>query len=168
MTPEERKDILERVCARIEAGELTSKAAEAEGITDRTIRNWVSEDEAARFRYTRARELAADALAEQAVGIATTGVGPDGVTYTDAQERRLAYDALRWLAGKRRPKEYGDKQSIEVSGGIEHLHLDALRSISAKARIANDLASSTPPIALPAETPYTGPIRGTGEEGDSQ
>lgn len=128
---------MERVCARIEQGAMTASAAEAEGVTDRTIRNWVQEDEAARFRYTRARELAADALAEQAVGIATTGVGPDGVTYEDAQERRLAYDALRWLAGKRRPKEYGDKQSIEVSGGIEHLHLDALRKVSATARISN-------------------------------
>ena len=143
MTPEERRETLERVCARIEQGELTARAAEAEGVTDRSIRRWVTEDEAIRVRYTRARDLSADALAEQAVGIATG----DG-EYEDAQERRLAYDALRWLAGKRRPKEYGDKQSIEVSGGIEHLHLDALRSISAKARIASDLPTTTSPKLL--------------------
>lgn len=115
MTPEERKETLERVCALIDDGALTEDACRAEGITGKTLRQWVREDESARVRYTRARELAADALAEQAVGIATTGKGPDGVAYTDAQERRLAYDALRWLAGKRRPKEYGDRQSVDVA-----------------------------------------------------
>jgi hypothetical protein len=57
-------------------------------------------------------------------------------------------DTLKWAAAKRRPKEYGDKQQVEVSGGIEHLHLDALRSISAKARIANDLGHAITPKLL--------------------
>lgn len=154
---------MERIAVRIEDGEMVEEATRAEGITGTTLRRWVAEDSPEgrelRAMYARAREAAADQLAERAVRIAT---GDEPVK--DGTDRRLAYDALRWLAGKRRPKEYGDKQQVEVSGGIEHLHLDALRSITAKARIANDLGHATSPIALPDSTPYTGPIRGEGEE----
>ena len=153
VAPDERPDIIERICARIEQGALTRDAADAEGIDERTLRRWVSADAALADRYTRARSLSADALAEQAVAIATNGRGPDGERYEDAQERRLAYDALRWLAGKRRPRDYGDRQQVEVSGGIEHLHLDALRStITAKASIDNDLPVATLPSGQPIDT----------------
>ena len=54
-------------------------------------------------------------------------------------------DYYRWRAAMANPKEYGDRKQVEVSGGIEHLHLDALRSISAKARIANDLGHAMLP-----------------------
>ena len=150
MTPEERRDTLTRIAIRIEDGLMVEEATRAEGITGTTLRNWVREDtELGRDLlavYARAREAAADQLAERAVRIAT---GDEPVK--EGTDRRLAYDALRWLAGKRRPKEYGDKQQVEVSGGIEHLHLDALRSISAKARIANDLADVTSPKLLGAQ-----------------
>lgn len=147
MTPEERRETLNRIALRIEDGMMVEEATRAEGITGTTLRNWVREDSDLGRQllatYARAREAAADQLAERAVRIAT---GDEPVK--EGTDRRLAYDALRWLAGKRRPKEYGDKQSIEVSGGIEHLHLDALRSISAKARIDNSLPTTTSPKLL--------------------
>ena len=147
MTPEERRDTLNRIAIRIEDGAMVEEATRAEGITGTTLRNWTREDSELGRQllavYARAREAAADQLAERAVRIAT---GDEPVK--DGTDRRLAYDALRWLAGKRRPKEYGDKQQVEVSGGIEHLHLDALRSISAKARIANDLGHAITPKLL--------------------
>jgi hypothetical protein len=88
--------------------------------------------------YMRARSLAADALAEEAVSIARqsrSGV----VTSEQVAADRLAYDALRWLAGKRRPKDYGDRVEHQVSGTIGHLHLDALRLT--KPNATNEIAA---------------------------
>ena len=103
-------DTLSRICERIEDGELTEEAAQAEGITARTLRRWVAEDDAASVRYMRARSIAADALAEESVRIAK---GDGARRYADSLERRLAYDALRWLAGRRRPKEYADRPPMD-------------------------------------------------------
>lgn len=160
--PEDRRAIIERIAARIEAGALNEPAARAEGISEDTRRRWCLADPELDAVHTRARSIGADALAEQAVGIAVTGAGPDGTRYADAQERRLAYDALRWLAGKRRPKDYGDKQQVEVSGGIEHLHLDALRAVSAKAMLDTTLPLHTSRHAsLPSPAPLADPTLDT-------
>ena len=126
MEDTERAATVERIAERIEAGALTADACKAEGTSDATLRRWMAADAALRERCTRARSVAADALAEEAVAIAT---GTSAARYADAQERRLAYDALRWLAGKRRPHEYGDKATIEHTGTVGHLHLDALRTL---------------------------------------
>lgn len=160
MTDDARETTADAIFHRIADGALTDEACEAESVTARTLRRWCEEDEVLRVRYMRARSIAADALAEESVRIAK---GDGARRYADPQERRLAYDALRWLAGKRRPKEYGDRVEHEVSGSVSHLHLDALRAprATASAKLAphNGIAALASGDELP-----TGSIGGVDAE----
>ena len=94
------------ICRRIADGEMVEEAATAEGITARTVREWVHQEPRLAPLYARAREDAADALAERALQIATQATA---ATY---QQDRLKVDTLKWLAAKRRPREYGDKLEL--------------------------------------------------------
>lgn len=148
MTPEDRRAVLDRIAVRIEDGMMVEEATRAEGITGTTLRNWVREDtpegRALFAVYARAREAAADQLAERAVRIAT---GDEAVK--EGTDRRLAYDALRWLAGKRRPKEYGDRQQVDTTTTVTVItpaERDArLARIVARATLlpANDIDHAT-------------------------
>lgn len=102
----ERLALLTAICERIADGALTEDAAKAEGMTARTIREWVHDDPQLAPLYARAREDAADALAEQALRIALKSTA---ATY---QQDRLKVDTLKWIAAKRRPREYGDKMQL--------------------------------------------------------
>lgn len=132
---EEKRAIVERIATRIEGGDLNAEACAAEGVNDETVRRWRRDNPALDEVYTRARLISADALAEEAVRVARS--------LGDPQSRRLEFDALRWLAGKRRPRDYGDRVDVEVGGTIGHLHLDALRApkVSATVKLANPMAS---------------------------
>ncbi len=102
----ERLAVLTAICERIADGALTEDAARAEGITAKCVRDWVREDPALGALYARAREDAADALAEQALRIALKSTG------RTCQQDRLKVDTLKWLAARRRPREYGDKMQL--------------------------------------------------------
>ena len=78
-------------------------------------------------QYARARETQADALFDEALDIADTpqlGVKtvtkPGGVvekTEGDMIEhRRLQIETRKWIAGKLRPKKYGDRTQLEHTG----------------------------------------------------
>ena len=119
----DKQRIAEAVCIRIESGEMVEAACKAEGITGTTWRTWTRDNADLLAMYARAKQEAADALAEQAVAIAL-GDEVNGKTYTDPQERRVAYDALRWLAGKRRPKDYGETRQVDVNQTVTLINPD--------------------------------------------
>ena len=140
MTPEERRDTFQRFIEAVEAGESIKEACKTAEVAWGSLNRWLADTsnvteggEPYATRYARARSLSAEGFADRALEVA---MGARGT----AQVERLQVDTLKWRAAMANPRAWGDKQQIEVSGGIEHLHLDALRSISAKARIANDLA----------------------------
>jgi hypothetical protein len=58
--------------------------------------------------YTRAREMQGHTHAAMAIEAATKA--------KDAALGRLAYDALKWHAGRMAPKVYGDKTEVAVVG----------------------------------------------------
>lgn len=99
-----------RICERISHGELVRDAAKAEGVSVTTVWTWAHNDDALSKLYTRAKEQAADALAEEALEVAR------GATNENAQAKRLLVDTLKWAAAKRRPKEYGDKVDVTSNG----------------------------------------------------
>lgn len=102
---------------------------------DDTLHSTLSPPESYASRYARARLTSAEGFAERALDTAMEA--------KDASIGRLQVDTLKWRAAMADPKTYGDRKHVEVSGGIEHLHLDALRRISAKASIDNTLAPHT-------------------------
>lgn len=87
-----------------------------------TVLRWLAQDLHVGFReqYAKARELQADALFDETLQIADTPVigrkvkidkdGDEEVTEEDMiAHRRLQIDVRKWIAGKLRPKVYGEK-----------------------------------------------------------
>ena len=95
-----------------------------------TVFRWLADDRYASFRerYARAREAQADALFDEMLDIADDGSNDwverkreDGSTdsvidHEHVQRSKLRIDARKWMAGKLRPKVYGDKMIV---GGDE-------------------------------------------------
>jgi hypothetical protein len=77
-------------------------------------------------QYARAREIQADALFDETLDIANTphpGVitvtKPSGVEVTlkdMIEHRRLQIDTRKWIAGKLRPKKYGERIGTDETG----------------------------------------------------
>lgn len=110
-TPDDEKlRIFADVCDAVAHGVLVRDAVKVHGINPATIWKWAAQDDALGKLYAHAKHQAADALAEEAIRIAL-----ETTNETYAADR-LKVDTLKWAAAKRRPKEYGEKQSVETSG----------------------------------------------------
>lgn len=90
-----------------------------------TVIRWLSLQPAFRDQYARAREAQADTLFDEILDIADDGhndwmlrsYGDDERWVENGEAIRrsvLRIDARKWMAGKLRPKKYGDK--LELAG----------------------------------------------------
>jgi len=111
MTGKDRGEVVRRVFAWMAEGHTMTAAAQACGLRPSAVRRWISGDAAWMARYERARKLQAQAMADEAVQVAR-----DSTNQTAAGDR-LLIDTLRWAASKAAPREFGDKQVVEHSGG---------------------------------------------------
>lgn len=139
-------------CEYIADGLTVKEAATKAGTTRKSLWLWAATDAALGDLYARARSISADAYDDEALEVARTST-PETVAAD-----RLRVDQLKWAAAKRRPKEYGDRQQVEVSGTVGHLHMDALKAgkVSAKATLSIPdtpllSSSSTPDDVSPKE-----------------
>lgn len=96
-----------------------------------TVVRWLEAHPEFRAQYARAREVQADALAEEIVAVARKAKAED------AQAVRVRVDALKWAAGKLRPKVYGDKIEQEHTGKVA-IDLSSLPLETLKAMLADD------------------------------
>jgi hypothetical protein len=92
-----------------------------------TVCRWLAQNDEFRKQYAHARELQADALFDESLDIADDDNG-DLVAEKEkdatvvrgnsvaVQRARLRIDTRKWMAGKLRPKVYGDKLDLEASG----------------------------------------------------
>lgn len=69
----------------------------------------------------RAREAAADALAEEGLRIA------DGASNQDHQARKLQIDQRRWLASRWNRETYGESPLVSIAVSADQLMLSALQ-----------------------------------------
>lgn len=111
------QEIADAICARLSAGESLNRICKDEGYpSESTVRGWVVDDrEGFSAKYTRARDIGLDVVADQVFDIADHG--------TDAVRDRLRFDARRWYLSKLAPKRYGDKLAVggdEDAGPIKH------------------------------------------------
>lgn len=107
------QEIADRICERLGDGEsLRSICRDDEMPSTSMVCRWLADNTAFREQYAHARELQADALFDDILDIA------DGKS-ADVQRDRLAVDARKWMAGKLRPKVYGDKLDLNHSGGVK-------------------------------------------------
>lgn len=80
-----------------------------------TIYRRIASDTTFCEKYTRAREAQQDTYAEEIIAIAD-GLHPMFVG-KEADEKRLAIEARKWIMGKVRPKKYNDQViKMEVTG----------------------------------------------------
>jgi hypothetical protein len=75
-----------------------------------TVWRWLKDSVEFRDMYARARDEAADALADEALEVARGSV-PER-----AASDRLLVDTLKWTAAKRRPRTYSDKVDLTTGG----------------------------------------------------
>lgn len=89
-----------------------------------TVFRWLEAHESFRVQYAYARELQADALFDETLDIADEKAndktinadGQEVVNHEAIQRARLRIDTRKWMAGKLRPKKYGERQAMELSG----------------------------------------------------
>jgi hypothetical protein len=117
------QEIADRICERIADGEsLRSILRDDNQPASSTVFKWLTENKSFSEQYTRAREAQADVLFDEILNIADDGKND---TYTDCDgnvrtnqdviaRSRLRVDARKWMAGKLRPKKYGEK--LELAG----------------------------------------------------
>jgi len=100
-----------QIVQHIAEGGTIRSAADLVGVDQSTITRWLQDESRTAFRtqYAHAREAQADAFADEIVDVARDKV-------RDPAQARVLIDALKWAAGKRKPKVYGDKVTTEHSG----------------------------------------------------
>jgi len=119
------------ICERIANGESLKAICEDQNIPSRsTVFKWLAENKAFSDMYARAREEQADAIFDEIIEIADDGRndwmerrGEEDAGWVtngeNIQRARLRIDARKWMAGKLRPKKYGDKLELEHGGKID-------------------------------------------------
>ncbi len=125
--------LFDQICERIADGEsLRAICAENDMPSVTSVMRWLAADAKLGEQYARAREVQGDGEFDKAREIAFAAT-PETV-----QVARLQYDAVRWRAGKLRPKVYGDKVSI---GGAEDLPPIKTQDMTAADVVAARLAA---------------------------
>lgn len=105
------QEIANKVCDRLADGEsLRSICQDPDMPTKAAVFRWLGANQEFADQYARARETQADSLFDDILVIADTE--------DDAAKARVRIDARKWMAGKMRPKVYGDKIGVEHSGGV--------------------------------------------------
>jgi hypothetical protein len=118
----------DEICRRLIEGESLRSICASEGFpAQSTVCRWLANNETFRKQYAHARELQADALFDEVLDIADNGTndwmqrngeGDEGwaLNGEHIQRSRVRIDARKWMAGKLRPKVYGDKLNLEGAG----------------------------------------------------
>jgi hypothetical protein len=127
--------VAQEICDRLAAGEgMVAICRDAHMPSQASVYRWlVADKDGFGEKYARAREAQADTLFNEILEIADdarndwmerNGEG-GGVAYQlngeHVQRSRLRVDARKWMAGKLRPKVYGDKVDHEHKGAISVL-----------------------------------------------
>lgn len=130
------------ICQELAEGRSLRKICEEDGMPSAgTVCRWLAENEQFQKQYARAREAQADVLFEEILDISdeshtttkVVGHGEDAeevVVYDSVavQRNRLRVDARKWMAGKLRPKKYGEK--LELSGDSENpLRIETIKRV---------------------------------------
>ncbi len=103
----------QRICSHIERGWSLRGFCEKDGNPRMpTVLKWLKESPDFQAQYAHAREASADADADHIGNLAEKAA--HGLI--DPQAARVAIDARKWLAGKRKPKKYGERLELGGAG----------------------------------------------------
>ncbi len=105
-------EIADEICLRLSEGVSLATICRDMDLGYSTVMAWLKVHADFQENYTRAREDQGDADADKVTDVAHRVLTGE----IDPQAARVAIDAFKWSAGKRRPKVYGEKQQLEHSG----------------------------------------------------
>lgn len=112
------EEIAKTICEKISDGKSLRKICEADDMPAKgTVFVWLSKHKEFQDQYAHAREIQADCLFDETLAIAdqydsaVEMLNPDHI-----QRAKLRIDTRKWIAGKLRPKVYGEKRINEHSG----------------------------------------------------
>ena len=125
------EDMADRICELIADGESLRSICRAEDMPAKsTVFKWLRDVPGFSDQYARARETQADAIFDEIIDIADdasndwmerTNSDGDSIGWQlngdHVRRSQLRIDARKWMAGKLRPKKYGDK--LALSGDDE-------------------------------------------------
>lgn len=115
--PKFSQDLFDTICERIAEGESLNAICTSDDMPNiATVFRWLGNDTELSDKYARAREAQSDKFVDEIVAIADEAEDP--------QLARLQIDARKWVAGKMRPKKYGDK--IDVTSDGEKLEFPSI------------------------------------------
>ena len=111
----------EAVCALVAEGASLRAIEAIDWMPSKfVILTWLQKHQEFAAQYARAKEAAADRMAEDIVAIADEPVPllDNGAMDSAAVQRnRLRVDARKWVAAKLKPKKYGDASLLKLEGG---------------------------------------------------
>lgn len=124
------QEMADAICERIADGDSLRTICAEEGFPARsTVFKWLSQHTAFADQYAHAREAQADAIFDDILEIADDGQNDWMEKHTrdgeamgwqengEALRRsQLRIDARKWMAGKLRPKKYGDRTQMQLTG----------------------------------------------------
>lgn len=125
------QEVADNICQRLAMGESLRSICDDESMPSMsTVFKWLADVKPFSEQYARAREAQADALADDILSIAddarndwmeNNADGNMGWKENGEALRRsqLRIDARKWLAGKMKPKKYGEKLDLNHSGAID-------------------------------------------------
>lgn len=91
------------ICERLADGESLRSICEDKSMPTRaTVFRWLAASPAFQSQYAHAREDQTETLVDEMLRIADD-------KSLDPKDRRVRIDTRKWLAGKMKPKKYGDK-----------------------------------------------------------
>ncbi|MBM7406915.1 MULTISPECIES: hypothetical protein [Sphingomonas] len=130
------------ICERLIEGEsLRAICRDASMPSKSTVARWLAADEAFQELYARARELQAEALADEILEIADKAHDRDS-----AAAARVKVDVRKWLASKLAPKKYGDATLLKHADadGAPMSALDSLERVGLLAAALHAIGDKAP------------------------
>jgi hypothetical protein len=112
LTPEEIGKRVDSLCEQVAEGKTLRQISASMKLSVGMLLKMVA-DSPYSEQYTRARESAAD-LFEADIITAAMAVTPE-----TAAADRVQIDALKWVAGRRAPKKYGDRIQQDVTVDVK-------------------------------------------------
>lgn len=139
------QEIADRICELLLEPLSLRKICEMDGMPSKTtVLKWLDQYPEFARQYARAREAQADAMIDDTLDIADN-------KSLDPQDRRVRIDTRKWLAGKLRPKKYGEKillgEDSDNPMSKPTIAIDVVQ-LAGQLREAKRLAAEPRPIAI--------------------
>lgn len=121
----------EQICEQIADGKSLTVACANAGVGRTQVYQWLGSVVPFANNYARARETQADSDADDIAAVRERMLAGE----LTPEQARVAIDSLKWSAGKRKPKVYGDRIQADVDLNVT-VTIDDPRITALQAKLA--------------------------------